>query len=91
MTANLRPTVKQMAASAGVSERMIYDFLKLHRFGDVDLNRRVTAGELSINKALTLAGLRKKSGATPKLTGAWLSANASERDEFLDWVTKQRG
>lgn len=90
MTANLQ-TVKQMAASAGVSERMIYDTIKLVRTGREDLLARCKAGELTINKALTLAGLRKKPGAEAKLKAVWLSASESERADFVEWVNEQRG
>ena len=89
MTANLQPTVKQMAAQAGVSERMIYDALKLQRSGRDDLKSRVQSGELSINRALLLAGLRQKPSAAQKLEAAWLRASAAERIKFTRWLTER--
>lgn len=88
MTAKLQTTVKQMAKSAGVSERTMYDAIKLRRSGREDLGERVRSGEISINTALVLAGLRQKPGAVAKLKRGWLNASASERIEFAEWLTQ---
>lgn len=87
-TANLQssPTVKQLAARANVSERMIYDTLKLHRSGRPDLCSRVMSGELTVHRALVLAGVKTTRPQGGALIAAWRRAAPSEQAAFLEWL-----
>lgn len=56
--------VKRCAKEAQVSERMIWDVLKLYRSGRFDLVAKIRSGEIkSISTALRLAGLRGPRGS----------------------------
>lgn len=86
-TANLHGlTVAQAAKAMNVSERMVFDAIKLRRSGRADLVQRVQAGELTIHRALIEAGLKRKptSSRLDALCHAWNRCNRAERLAFIE-------
>lgn len=88
MTVNLHITVKQAARLINVSERMIYDARRLTRTGRDDLVTQVKAGEMSIHRALILAGVKapKAKMQICTLKAAWQSSTQTEQLAFINWL-----
>jgi len=87
-TANLQSlTVKQAARVMNVSERSVYDAGKLIATGRTDLIEKVERGEMRLNRALILAGVRAKPKKGNTLLNAWRKASESERNEFIDFLS----
>ncbi len=85
MTANLQTgmTVKQAAKALNVSERGIYDARRLIRTGRTDLVAAVKRGDMSVNKALVLAGEKQPVSAYQRLCRAWNACSEDEQGRFL--------
>ncbi len=82
-------TIKQIAADFNISERMLYEAMRLPRTGRDDLVARVEAGEISIHRALILAGVKKekiRSRCGITLQQAWTQSTEKQRREFIDWL-----
>ena len=93
MTANLQTgmTVKQVAEHMKISERSIYYARRLNRTGRTDLIAAVERGDMSVNKALTLAGEKQPASAYQRLIRAWNACSEDEQGRFLvaaGWGTK---
>lgn len=91
MTANLHTTVKQQAAAAGVSVRMIYLARQLIATGRDDLVEKVRAGGMTMNRALIEAGAKPPpDNKSQALFAAWNLASDAERQAFIDWLSATR-
>ena len=93
MTANLQTgmTVKQAAKAMNVSERNIYNARRLIRTNRTDLIEAVERGDMSINKALSIAVQKQPTSAYQRLIRAWNSCREDEKERFLvavGWGTK---
>ena len=93
MTANLQTgmTVKQAAKVMNVSERGIYNARRLIRTGRTDLIAAVDRGDMSVNKALVLAGGKQPASAYQRLIREWNACSEDEQVRFLvavGWSTK---
>ncbi len=93
MTAKLQTgmTVKQAAKALNVSERGIYDARRLIRTGRTDLVAAVKRGDMSVNKALVLAGEKQPVSAYQRLCRTWNACSEDEQGRFLahiGWITK---
>ena len=93
MTANLQTgmTVKQIAKVMDISERSIYSARRLIRTNRTDLIEAVDRGNMSVNKALSIAGLKQPTSAYQRLIRAWNSCREDEKERFLvavGWGTK---
>ncbi len=93
MTANLQTemTVKQAAKVMNVSERGIYNARRLIRTGRTDLIAAVDRGDMSVNKALVLAGEKQPASAYQRLIRAWNACSEDVQVRFLvavGWSTK---
>jgi formiminotetrahydrofolate cyclodeaminase len=93
MTANLRkgPTVKQTAATLGVSERAIYMARELMATGNQECIAAVNNGTMSLHGALKIAKPEKydkrRAANLQSLKTAWRKASDKERDQFVKWVS----
>lgn len=83
-------TVKQAAQLVNVSERSVYDARRLMRSGQTELIQQVGSGQMSLHRALLIAGLKKPPRKAANLQSLWLRATATERREFLDWLSDER-
>ena len=85
MTANLQAkvTVKEAAKLMNVSERNVYNARRLIRTGRADLIAAVKRGDMSTNKALTLAGEKQPASAYQRLIRAWNACSEDEQGRFL--------
>ncbi len=85
MTANLQTgmTVKQAAKALNVSERGIYDARRLIRTGRTDLVAAFERGDMSVNKALLLAGEKQPASAYQRLIRAGTACSEDEQGRFL--------
>lgn len=55
MSAPMHPTVQQLADSAGVSRRLMFQAVAVHRYGCPELVKAAAAGALSMKHCETLA------------------------------------
>lgn len=87
MTANLHITVKQAAKFVNVSVRSVYGARQLKATGRDDLCAAVTAGTMSLHRALITAGVKKPPKKDRGLFAAWKNATDGERESFLQWLS----
>ena len=92
MTANLqtKTTVKQAAVLMNVSERSIYSARRLFKSGRDDLIAAVERGDMSINKALSIAYGQHRTSRYKRLVRAWNACDEDERQRFLATVEKDQ-
>lgn len=85
MTANLQTgmTVKQAAETMNVSERNVYNARRLIRTNRTDLIAAVERGDMSINKALSIAGQKQPTSAYQRLIRTWNACSEDEQGRFL--------
>jgi hypothetical protein len=89
--ANLqRPTAEQAAKMMNVSVRTVYDAARLQRTGRDDLIARANAGELTIHRALVLAGVKREPSRLDRMKTAWNGVSDDDRAAFLDWIIERR-
>ena len=93
MTANLQTgiTVKQAAEVMNVSERSVHNARRLIRTGRTDLIAAVERSNMSLNKALMLAGEKQPASAYQRLIRAWNACSEDEQARFfvaVGWSTK---
>lgn len=82
-----RVTVKQMAAMAQVSERLLYLTLKFNRSdASPELRAAVTAGKVTVNGALRQLGLVSKPSRLGQAKTLWSKMSTDEQREFHLWV-----
>ena len=82
-------TVEQAAKLMNVSTRSVYDAMRLRRTGREDLIARVEAGELTLHRALILAGVKRERSRLDAMKAAWAGASEGDRAAFLQWVLAQ--
>ncbi len=87
-TVQSRMTVKKMAAMAGVSERLMYQSLKLKRYGTPELAATVQAGKLTVNAALRHLGLLGKPSRLAQAKTLWPKLSGDEQRELLQWINE---
>ena len=86
-----RPTIKQIAIAAGVSERTLYMAIELIRTGREDLQMACLAGDMSLHAALKTAKPAKYSSEADRLAAlrkAWLACSSDEAAAFLTEIGK---
>ena len=85
MTANLQTgmTMKQAAEVMNVSERSVYSARRLLRSGRDDLRAAVERGDMSLNKALSIAYGKRRASRYERLMRAWNACDEAEQQRFL--------
>jgi hypothetical protein len=66
-----------------VSERSIYNARRLLRSGRDDLMAAVKCGDMSLNKALSIAYGKRRTSRYERLAQAWSACDEDEQRRFL--------
>ena len=86
-SANLQPTVAQLAKLMNVSERSIYLARKVRRLRP-DLVPAIESGELTLNAAIEQVEGKAKPSAWHRLVKAWNAASDEDRARLIAEATE---